>query len=92
MTAANGRAEKLARIVEFVRQLKTGIVYCATRKNVEKVAVHLKEQKIPCIAYHAGLTDEQRTKAQTKFMNGDWTWRWRPTRSAWGSIVRTCGS
>lgn len=71
MTAANGRAEKLARIVEFVRQLKTGIVYCATRKNVEKVAVHLKEQKIPCIAYHAGLTDEQRTKAQTKFMNGD---------------------
>jgi len=71
VTAANGKAEKLARIVEFVRQLKTGIVYCATRKNVEKVTTHLKEQKIPCIAYHAGLTDEQRTKAQTKFMNGD---------------------
>ena len=71
VTSANGKAEKLARIVEFVRQLKTGIVYCATRKNVEKVATHLKEQKVSCIAYHAGLTDEQRTKAQTKFMNGD---------------------
>jgi ATP-dependent DNA helicase RecQ len=71
VTSANGKAEKLARIVEFVRQLKTGIVYCATRKNVEKVAVHLKEQRISCITYHAGLTDEQRTKAQTKFMNGD---------------------
>ncbi len=71
MTSAKGRAEKLARIVEFTRQLKTGIVYCATRKNVEKVAAHLKGEKIPCVAYHAGLTDEQRTKAQTKFMNGD---------------------
>src|SRR5271170_2684856 len=71
VTSANGKAEKLARIVEFVRQLKTGIVYCATRKNVEKVTTHLKEQKISCIADHAGLTDEQRTKAQTKFMNGD---------------------
>jgi len=71
VTSANGKAEKLARIAEFVSQLKTGIVYCATRKNVERVAIHLKEQKIPCIAYHAGLTDEQRTKAQTKFMSGD---------------------
>ena len=70
MTSAKGRAEKLARIVEFAHQL-TGIVYCATRKNVEKVAAHLKGEKIPCVAYHAGLTDDQRTKAQTKFMNGD---------------------
>ena len=70
MTATKGRAEKLARIVEFARQLKTGIVYCATRKNVEKVATHLKGEKIPCVAYHAGLTDDQRTKAQTKFMSG----------------------
>ena len=71
MTSAKGRAEKLARIVEFATQLKTGIVYCATRKNVEKVASHLKGEKIPCVAYHAGLTDDQRTKAQTKFMNGN---------------------
>ncbi|HXI83319.1 MAG TPA: RecQ family ATP-dependent DNA helicase [Verrucomicrobiae bacterium] len=71
MTSAKGRAEKLARIVEFATQLKTGIVYCATRKNVEKVATHLKGEKIPCVAYHAGLTDDQRTKAQTKFMNGN---------------------
>ena len=71
MTSAKGRAEKLSRVVEFATQLKTGIVYCATRKNVEKVASHLKGEKISCVAYHAGLTDDQRTKAQTKFMNGD---------------------
>jgi len=39
--AAKGAAAKLARIEEFVGQLKTGIVYCATRKHVEKVAAHL---------------------------------------------------
>jgi len=71
VTSANGKAEKLARIVEFVGQLKTGIVYCATRKNVERLAIHLKDQRISCVTYHAGLTDEQRTRAQTKFMNGD---------------------
>jgi ATP-dependent DNA helicase RecQ len=59
------KAAKLARIAETIRQLKTGIVYCATRKNVERVAV-----EFPCVAYHGGLTDEQRKQAQDKFMNG----------------------
>ena len=67
-----GKAAKLDRILETIRQLKTGIVYCATRKNVEKVAAHLKSEGIKCVAYHGGLTDEQRTKAQTKFMEKDW--------------------
>ncbi len=66
-----GKAAKLDRIVECVRQLKTGIVYGATRKNVEAIAAHLASQRIPSIAYHAGMTDEQRNKAQTRFMNGD---------------------
>jgi len=70
VTAAKNKAGKIARIEEFVRQLKTGIVYCATRKHVEKVAEHLKAAKINSIAYHAGLTDEQRKKAQDKFMTG----------------------
>ena len=71
VTSAKGKADKLARVTEFIRELKTGIVYCSTRKNVERVAEYLKEEKVPCVAYHAGLTDEQRTKAQTKFMDGD---------------------
>jgi ATP-dependent DNA helicase RecQ len=69
VTSTKGKVEKLTRVAEFIGELKTGIVYCATRKNVEKVAAHLKEHRIPCIAYHAGLTDEQRTRAQTKFMD-----------------------
>lgn len=70
VTQVKNNADKLARITEFVNQLKTGIVYCSTRKNVEKVAKHLAELRIPHIAYHAGMKDDQRTKAQEKFMSG----------------------
>jgi ATP-dependent DNA helicase RecQ len=67
VTAAKNKAAKLARIEQFIRELKTGIVYCATRKHVEQVADALP---VKCVAYHAGLTDEQRKKAQDKFMSG----------------------
>jgi ATP-dependent DNA helicase RecQ len=67
----SGKKEKLAHIRDAALSLKTGIVYCATRKNVEAVAAGLAEQKIKCVHYHAGLTEEQRKKAQDKFMNGD---------------------
>ena len=63
-----GKAAKYQRIIETIRQYKTGIIYCSTRKNVEKVA---EELGVKCIAYHGAMTPEQRTKAQKKFMNGD---------------------
>lgn len=63
-----GKSAKLQRITEIIRERKTGIVYCSTRKHVEKVA---EELGMKCIAYHGAMTPEQRNKAQTKFMNGD---------------------
>ena len=71
VTSVKGKAAKLERITECIRQLQTGIVYCATRKNVEKVAAHLAEQRIACIAYHGGMTDDQRQRAQDQFMGPD---------------------
>ena len=68
VSSVKGKAAKFHRISEIIRQYKTGIVYCATRKNVEKVAAELGRS---CIAYHGAMTPEQRNKAQTKFMNGD---------------------
>jgi ATP-dependent DNA helicase RecQ len=65
---AKNKAAKLLRISQIVRELKTGIIYCATRKNVERVAAELGGG---CIFYHGGMTDEQRQTAQDKFMNGD---------------------
>jgi len=66
-----GKADKLSRLTETIRQHKTGIVYCATRKNVEKVAAALTAEKIRCVAYHGAMTPEQRKKSQDKFMDGD---------------------
>jgi len=70
VTHTRNKIEKMDRITEFLRQFKTGIIYCATRKNVERVAGHLAATGVQLIAYHAGMTEEKRTKAQEKFMEG----------------------
>lgn len=44
-----------------------GIVYCATRKTVEEVADKLNDDSIPACAYHAGMSDEARQRAQENF-------------------------
>lgn len=64
------KAEKLEHIFDTIGELKTGIVYCATRKNVEKVYEELAGKRLSAIYYHGGMTEEQRTKAQDKFMSG----------------------
>lgn len=61
------KADKLARIAAMVRQQRTGIIYCATRKNVEKVAAELGQG---VVAYHGAMTPDQRARAQEKFMTG----------------------
>lgn len=47
---------------------QSGIVYCGTRKGVEEVARMLREQRIDAVAYHAGLPDEERRRAQEDFV------------------------
>jgi ATP-dependent DNA helicase RecQ len=47
----------------------SGIVYTTTRKAVEQVAAKLKEQGLRVVAYHAGMSDAVRIKAQDDFMS-----------------------
>ncbi|MEY2560686.1 MAG: ATP-dependent helicase RecQ, partial [Verrucomicrobiota bacterium] len=54
----------------LIREHKTGIVYCSTRKRVEAVAETLKLAKISSILYHGGMSDDEREKAQNEFMQG----------------------
>lgn len=68
VTRVQGKAEKLAHIREFIHQLGTGIVYCATRKNVERVAAELGGD---VVAYHGAMSAEARQRAQDRFMAGD---------------------
>ncbi|MEI6149722.1 MAG: RecQ family ATP-dependent DNA helicase [bacterium] len=64
-------AHKLERIRRILSDFPTGIVYCSTRKQVERVGKLLGELKIKHMVYHAGLPDNQRTLAQDRFMKGD---------------------
>lgn len=59
---------KLREIQKLVSVHKTGIVYCATRKSVERVADDLTALGINLIMYHGGMNDAERSTAQDKFM------------------------
>ncbi|MBO4915871.1 MAG: DNA helicase RecQ [Oscillospiraceae bacterium] len=50
------------------RREQCGIIYCATRKNVEKVCGLLQECGYAATRYHAGLEDDERRENQEDFL------------------------
>jgi ATP-dependent DNA helicase RecQ len=48
-----------------------GIVYCLSRKSVEKTAEFLLEQGITALPYHAGLDSGVRSRNQSRFLRED---------------------
>ncbi len=46
----------------------SGIIYCATRKNVEKLYEKLSDEGVAVTKYHAGLESEERKKNQEDFI------------------------
>lgn len=62
--------DKLGALLNIVakRRDKFGIVYCGTRKNVEKVCEELQNNGYSALKYHAGLKSEERTKNQEEFI------------------------
>jgi RecQ family ATP-dependent DNA helicase len=64
--------EKYARIRHLAEEYKgqSGIVYTSTRKSVEQITRKLLDYKLSVIGYHAGMTDEERVRAQEDFMTG----------------------
>jgi ATP-dependent DNA helicase RecQ len=62
---------KIDLLAGVVREWKTGIVYCATRKRVEEIAERLQELGHSVIAYHGGMDDRAREFAQNAFLGRD---------------------
>jgi ATP-dependent DNA helicase RecQ len=64
--------EKIARIRQLAAEYEgqSGIIYASTRKAVEQVTQRLLTAKLNVVAYHAGMTDEERVRAQDEFMSG----------------------
>ena len=56
----------LSRVLD-AHEGESGIVYCATRKAVEKVCDELRGRGVAAIRYHAGLSEAERRENQEAF-------------------------
>lgn len=69
VTPCSSHDEKFEALSRVVDAYGTGIVYCATRKMVERVGERLQDAGIAPIIYHGALSDNDRTVAQERFMS-----------------------
>ena len=73
----SGRESKLSDILGVISDklphegASGAVVYCATRRETERVAEFLKQQGLLADHYHAGLTPEQKHDVQERFRTGD---------------------
>lgn len=50
------------------RKDKSGIIYCMTKRTVEKVCEKLQAEGFPATRYHAGLSNEEKRENQEDFL------------------------
>lgn len=57
-------------ILDYIERHRgeSGIIYCATRKNVESLYTLLRKQNISVAKYHAGMSNEERKQMQDDFV------------------------
>ena len=57
-------------ILDFIGRHRgeSGIIYCATRKNVDSLYTLLRKQHISVGKYHAGMSNEERKQMQNDFV------------------------
>lgn len=60
----SGAASKNQQIRSLLSKPAPTIIYASTRKTVEQLV-----EEFGCIGYHAGMNDDERTRAQEQFMN-----------------------
>lgn len=65
--------DRFNKITDFLsrRHNQPGIVYCLSRKATESLADKLKRSGYNATFYHAGMSPNQRAKAQEAFLNDD---------------------
>ncbi len=62
---------RIKQILDFLaaHPNESGIIYCLSRKNTEKIAQRLRDAGHPAKSYHAGMSAVGRTSAQEDFIN-----------------------
>ena len=61
--------DKMKFVLAYVmrHQGQSGIIYCATRKEVDRLYLELRRHRYRIGRYHAGLADDERQRAQEDF-------------------------
>jgi len=60
---------RLRVVIRLLRRLRRpGVVYCATRREVDMVYTVLRRFDIPCHRYHGGMTGSERESEQERYM------------------------
>ncbi|MGC1394882.1 MAG: RecQ family ATP-dependent DNA helicase, partial [Coleofasciculaceae cyanobacterium] len=49
----------------------SGIIYCFSRRQVDEVASQLQQDGFTALPYHAGLSNQERSENQTRFIRDD---------------------
>ena len=67
------KTDSTRQIEEMIARHKgqSGIVYCNSRKGVEKLSQHLSQSGVPALPYHAGLEAALRSAHQDEFLHHD---------------------
>ncbi|WP_431603583.1 DNA helicase RecQ [Clostridium tertium] len=62
--------DKAEFVKDYIRNHEevSGIVYCATRKEVDALYYYLKERGIEVVKYHGGLKDDEKNYYQEEFL------------------------
>jgi len=62
--------DKFSWVLDYLRRHegRSGIIYCATRKAVDKTCLKLVQHGISATRYHAGLPDDERRQNQEDFV------------------------
>ena len=68
--AKSGAYEQVLAFIR-ARPKESGIVYCQSRKTSESVASKLNEDRISARAYHAGLSNKERSQNQELFLRDE---------------------
>jgi ATP-dependent DNA helicase RecQ len=69
ISSVDKAAQKDERMRSIIAAHKTGIIYCATRKKVDSVSETLASWGVKCVAYHGGMGDQERERAQEIFIS-----------------------
>ena len=71
--AVEPKTDTLAQTLAFLGQHRheAGIIYCATRRQVDELTAHLQAHGYQALPYHAGLDDRTRRDHQRRFSRDD---------------------